>query len=370
MILTHVSLAWTALAFVPALVQAGGKQQKPPAAPASKPAPAQKPAEKDRAPAKKEEPKQKLVEVNGEWFTPEEKAKLDAGWRRLDLDWIPPDEVANMEKGSFKVNNAWVTLEEADTFHSDENTPWMIPTQHFLLVGPVPRVQLIEIGKEAELTYDVLTRLLGTEPKLPPRTKMKLRVFGSIDAGNEYAQRAAADMAHHTSVFAGYVADRDPDRPAVIIFDGERGKSYGFSLFYARHAVAHKFLEEVVPDVNKASEWFIEGIAGYCDRYTTPQNRAWAIENLARRGGVPTKLRGFPKRFGLSADDPNGSQTRIHEAALIVAYFATNPEKDDEARFKKALASLKNTREREDKIEALLDNADELEKRVKKFAGL
>jgi hypothetical protein len=347
-----------------AFVQGAPGPQKP----ASSPAGAEKP--KPQAPPKKDDGKGKLVQVDGEWYTPEEKEKLDAGWRRLDLDWIAPAETSNIDKGLFKINDAWVSAAEADKYYSKEERPWNIPTRHFLVVGPIPRAQLLEIGKEAESTYDTLTKLLGAEPKLAPRTRLKLRVFGSIDAGNAYGAEFAEDMAHHTSVFAAYVADKDPEKPAVIIFDGEVGKTYGFSLFYARHAAAHKILDELVPDVNKAPEWFIEGLAGYCDRYTTPQSRTWAIENLVRRGGVPTKLGNFAKRFGLSADDAMNSQTRIHEAALIVAYYASNPEKDDAARFKKAIASLSKTRDREAAIEALLERGDDLEKRLKKYAGL
>jgi hypothetical protein len=325
--------------------------------------------DKDSGNAKKPEPKVDLVEVDGEWYTKDEKAKLDKGWKRLDFDWIAPEEAPNIEKGLFKVNKAWVTEAQADEYHSKEGQPWEIPTKHFRVVSGVPRKQLLELAKHAEETWDLLGRTMGAEPKMEPRKRFKLVIFDSVDAGNQFASQAQSDSAHHTSVFPGYVADWDEDKPAVAVFDGEKGKSLGLTPNYTAHAVAHKYLEEVIPDVEKAPEWLIEGLAGFSDRYCAPYLKKWAIENLVRRGGIP-KLDKFAKRFALSADDPDASQTKIHAAALIIAYYASTTDKADEAAFKKAMASLKKPKDRDAAIEALLDKPDDLEKKLKKFAEL
>lgn len=357
-----LAFSWAA----PPSAAQGGKPQNPPAK--GKEKPADKPKDQGKTDPKKD-PTKDLVQVDGEWYTKEEKEKLDKGWKRLDLDWIPAEEVANIEKGMFKINGTWATGAEADEYHSKESTPWEIPTKHFLVVTPIPRAQALELAKHAETTYDIVARTVGMEPKLAPRQHLKVRIFGGIEAGNEFAQGAQGESAHHTSVFPGYVADWDSEAPAVAIFDGEKGKSFGFSYNYVGHAVAHKVLELVIPEIDKAPQWLIEGICGYADRYFSPQMRDWAISNLVRRGGVP-RINNFAKRFGLSADDPDGSQTKLHEAAIIVAYYATTSDKADEALFKKAMTSLPKAREREAAIDKLLEKSDDLEKKLKKFANL
>jgi hypothetical protein len=352
--------------------------QKPKNPPASKPAPKgkdnpkdnPKDKPKDAAAPKKPDAKEALVEVDGEWYTKEEKDKLDKGWKRLDLDWIPPDEAGNIKEGKFKINKNWVSEAEANEYHYKEEQPWEIPTKHFIVAAPIARAQAVELAKHAESTWDLMARVLGGEPKLEPRKKFKIRIFGNVDAGNEFAAQAQGEVAHHTTVFAGYVADWEPDKPAVALFDGEKGTDkYGFSRFHVAHAVAHKFMEESIPEIDKAPQWFIEGLASYADRYSIPQYRDWAIQQLVRRGGVP-KLNNFAKKFALTADDPDASQTKLHEAALIVAYYATTTDKTDEANFKKAIASLKKPTGRDAAIDTLLEKPDDLDKKLKKFAGI
>ena len=53
-----------------------------------------------------------------------------------------------------------------------------------------------------------------------------------------------------------------------------------------------------------------------------------------------------------------------------MAYYATTTDKTDEANFKKAIASLKKPTGRDAAIDTLLEKPDDLDKKLKKFAGI
>ncbi|MFN0206228.1 MAG: hypothetical protein ACKVS6_07925 [Planctomycetota bacterium] len=348
--------------------------QKPASSPA-KPGPqkpeTEKPSPKD--PTKKDEPKAPkkndaaggLVEVEGQLYTKDEKEKLDKGWRRLDYDWISPEEVPNIEKGMFKINGSWVTLEQADTYHANEETPWIIPTRHFAITSNVTRKQILQLSEFAEKTYTGMKEMFGVEPK----GKMGIRIFNNVDAANAYAQQfAGGDRANiHSSVWIGYVAEDEKERPAIVLFDGEPGK--GFSHLFMMHAVVHKYMDATFPDPDSIPEWFVEGVATYFERYIVDGLRPWALAQLQRRGGV-SKLEDATKKFSMSSDDSDGSQTKMQLAALVIAYYAFGKDKKEEALFKKAIASMTKSKEqRASAIDKLIEDSEGLQKKLKAYAG-
>lgn len=350
--------------------------------PASKPG-TQKPKEKDggakpgkpekATDKKKDQPvapspkKEEMVEVDGQMYTKTEKEKLDKGWRRLDYDWISPEDAPNIDKGLFKVNDKWVTLEEADTYHANDETPWIIPTRHFAFTSNVSRSEILRLSKHAEATYTSLKDMLGAEPK---GGRLGVRIFNSVDTANAYGQEFAKDdkEANHSSVWLAYLGDGEKERPAVVLYDGPDGK--GFAHLYMAHAAAHKFIDATFPDAATIPDWFVEGLATFCERWTDGALRNWALQQLIRRG-APDKLDKFESSFRLAADDPDGSQTRMQHAALVIAYYHFGAEKAEEATFKKALAALSKTGDaRAAAINKLLEDSKGLEKKLKKYANL
>ena len=111
--------------------------QKPKNPPASKPAPKGRTTPRiirrtsPRMPPRRRSPmpRKRSWRSTGEWYTKEEKDKLDKGWKRLDLDWIPPDEAGNIKEGKFKINKNWVSEAEANEYHYKEEQPWEIPNE-------------------------------------------------------------------------------------------------------------------------------------------------------------------------------------------------------------------------------------------------
>ncbi len=304
--------------------------------------------------------KKGLVKVDGEWLTKEEKGRLDAGWKRQDFAWVSPEELPQLEKGLYKVGDKWLSEAEADQVHSSWDTPWIVPTKHFVISATVPRKEIERLAAFAEAAWEELSRLTG----LHPERRHNLRLFASIDEANEYGQEYAAD---HSSIWPGYVAPEDPEAPAVALYDGVAGK--GFSHLFVAHAAAHKFLHDAVPEPGSLPDWFVEGLATYVDRYLTVEMRNWATQSLKTRGGLG-KLGKTIERFTLSVDDRSESEKRLFEVGLLFAYFAGFPEKADADRFEKAMKSLADPRKRKDLIQKLVDRADELEKNVKRFGNL
>lgn len=374
-----VSVA-AALTLVSGLASSQNPKKPEPAKPApAKPAPdkggdkdKQKP--KDGAPEKakpdnQQKPKaakDEYININGELYTKEEKEKLDKGWKRLDYDWISPEDVPNVDKGLFKVEGKWLTIEEADKYHSNEETPWIIPKGHFAFTSNISRAQIMMLSTYAETSYNALKDLLGAEPK----GRLGMRIFNNVESANGYAQEYVKGEreSHHSSVWLAYIGDGEKERPGVILFDGEPGK--GFAHIYMGHAAAHKFIDATFPDPDTIPEWFVEGLATYCERYLDGSLRQWALQMLIKRGGID-KLSTFSKNFKITAEDPDKSQAKLQQAALIIAYYVLGLDKQDEAAFKKAVATLPKTKDaREAAIEKLLDNPDALEKKIKKYAGL
>ncbi|MBI3819300.1 MAG: hypothetical protein HY286_11455 [Planctomycetes bacterium] len=367
-----------ALSTLIVLFAAGANAQTPkkPASSPAKPPSGKNDKEKPKEPEKpKADPAQKakggkddLITIDGELYTKEEKEKLDKGWKRLDYDWIAPEEASNIDKGKFKINNAWVTLDEADKYHANEATPWSVPIKHFAYTTNIPREQIIMLSKYAEQSYATLKDITGVEPKI----RLGVRVFNNVESANEYAKEYAKEVreSHHSSLFPGYVADGEKDRPAIVLFDGGPGK--GFAHIYMAHAAAHKFIDAALPDPNAIPEWFNEGLATYCDRYLEAQLRPWAFSSLVKRGGID-KLSTFVKNFKTSVDDDDAvtkSQTKFQQAGLIVGYYMLGGDKADETLFKKTCTMLSKPKEQRDAaIDKLLDNPDVLEKKIKKFAG-
>lgn len=360
------------------LLIAGSLVAQSPAKPASNPAKStpgkndkEKPAtpEKPKADSNQQKPKSgkdELIEVNGQLYTKDEKEKLDKGWKRLDYDWFPPEEAANVEKGLFKINGAWVSVEEADKYHSNEGTPWIIPSKHFAFTSNVTRAQILMLAKYAETTYDTMKEIFTVEPK----GRMGVRIFNSVDGANDYAREFVKGEreSHHSGVWLAYIGDGEKERPAIILFDGEPGK--GFSHIYMGHAAAHKYLDATFPDPDEIPEWFAEGIATYCERYLEAGLRQWAIQSIIKRGGVD-KISTFAKNFKITSEDPDKSQTKIQQAGLIIAYYILGTDKKDEVLFKKATATMAKGKDpRAAAIDKLLEDADNLEKKLKKYAGL
>lgn len=362
-----------------AMAAEAGAQSKPAPA-ASRPAAAKEPASGSKPAVSKEEAEAKrkglvkfgeewvskedleflkkgLVRHQGEWVSKEEKEKLDAGWKRHDTELIPPAEIANIEKGLFKVQGAWVTRAEADAHHASDATPWVVPSKHCVIRSTVNRNEIERLLRIGDQAYEVVHRLVGVEPP----AKIRILLFGSIEAGNTYAQESNAGA--HSSVWPGYLSENDPEKPAVALYD------QGFAHLYVAHAVAHKYIDAVAVDSEKIPEWFAEGIASYVDRYSTVELRDWAIKNLVRRGGF-SGVADVVDKFKMTADDIEGSQTRLFEAGLVVAYLVEAPEKADSEKLKKALSALKRPGEREPAIQRLISSPAELEKRIRKFAGL
>lgn len=299
--------------------------------------------------------KEGKVKVDGEWLTKDEKSKLDAGWKRQDLEWVSPEDQPKMAEGLFKVGDKWLSAAEADSAHASASNPWKIPGKHTILISTLGRDEIVRLLAFAENAATLTQKILGKQ--LPSR--ITVRVFATTDEANEFGQQFAAD---HSSIWPGYVAERDPERLAVCSYDKD------FAHLYVAHAAAHKAIDVLVPEADKLADWFLEGLVTYVERFSSTAYKEWAIQQLVRRGGI-SKLDDHLKKMVLSVEDIEGSQTRLYEAGITFAYFIETPEKSDEEAFKKAIASLsKPQKDRMEPISKLLHG--DLEKRVRKYSRI
>ncbi|HET6201485.1 MAG TPA: hypothetical protein VFI25_01640 [Planctomycetota bacterium] len=235
------------------------------------------------------------------------------------------------------------------------------PLEHVRFLTDVDRETAERVGAQAEAAYATLSRLLGGEPKDLP-----LLLYGfATDAGyNRFAGSFGDD---HSSVYGAYLATREASAPAVATLQVPQ-----WAPLHLTHALAHPFLRRLAGPERAGAlpAWLEEGIATYVERFADESLRSWSIEDLKRRGG-PGSLSGFAAGFRLAADDPEGSQKRMLQAGLLVAYFLHGSDATELGAFRDALRALREgTRsELEQAAAALLRDEKGLEEKLRAFAG-
>jgi hypothetical protein len=107
------------------------------------------------------------VRWQDQWVTPEDKEKLDQGFRKHDGRWMTPDEIKEAE-GYVKHEGKWVRKEDLaalkllgparkDTGLGDQLV--VAQTERFLVLGDLPQEQLKDLGGAMERLYGEWKRI-------------------------------------------------------------------------------------------------------------------------------------------------------------------------------------------------------------------
>ncbi len=298
---------------------------------------------------------------DGKWISEEELAKSQGGWVKQDLTWISPDEVPNIEKGLWKCGSKWLSLEEANKYHSELSSWWVIPGDHFILYTTCDRDVAMQIMDHMDRGQRDMARILGSSPKLPPHVAMlrSAEQYNQFAKGDDSEGVPPTELLGLSSIHNAYFGD--------FWLDGKTGKLHGGGVGYwdastengnrfgphsARHASAlslveaadpspkatenlrkkgNAYIERFIGDFYKEKKipsWYRNGAASYVGRYFIDQfvkaggnanwARDWSISNIAGKGGLRPIKDIFEDE--LSVDTFDDSAKLLNELGLVMAF--------------------------------------------------
>ncbi len=185
------------------------------------------------------------VERNGEWSSPEERARIRSGDRRdpttglwstradrkresrgamrVDDDWVDAEDAERLKDRFFPIGGDWCDLAEANRRHTRLDTPWVIPTAFATVHATTDRSTAIAALVNMARTIPDLERALGLVPPLPldvilARTEEQADrlAFGAPDG-----RRAPLHGAGRHVIYGGYFAERRFERDgSKFVYDG------------------------------------------------------------------------------------------------------------------------------------------------------
>ncbi|MEM6671226.1 MAG: hypothetical protein AAF726_00200 [Planctomycetota bacterium] len=337
--------------------------------------------------------------VTGLWFDPVAKQRIADGWKQQDLVWIEPDEIENIDKGLWKCGDEWMSLEEANAYHADVESPWIIPTERALIWSTANRETAMKAAEQAKNGYFDMLKVFGVAPETPvPFLVLRNQAeYLQFMDGSEEMDLPQVDplamSAFNRAAYADLWFDFDEEvyhGMGVTFWDdsGEGGDAFG--IHDARFAYGLSFVDGLDParaaveDVLSEGEvsaefleaqlsehtmprWFRWGAACYASRWFFDNQigkggnpiwaREWSASNLRRNGGPLPFDEVF--EFAASGQNPNTSLL-LNQAGLFVAFLVDS--EDPEVR--KVRSALHDALEkREDTAKIFEDVRKALEER-------
>ncbi|MDG1984136.1 MAG: hypothetical protein P8M11_06200 [Planctomycetota bacterium] len=296
----------------------------------------------------------------GEWYDPVARERLAEGWKLQDLNWVSPDEVSKLDEGLWKCDDKWLTLDEADEWHGDIETPWRIPTKRATVWSTGTRATALKAAAQAEQAYFDMLKVFGFGGDGQPAfmvVRSQAEYLRFMDGSEDYdlpQLDPLAMSAFNRSAFADLWFDFDEEvylGMGVTFWDGsnEAGDLYG--VHDARFAYGLSFVESIDPCVEGLDEvygegevtpefaavrlsthslprWFRWGAACYASRWFKDNQvkrggnpywaSQWSASNLKAQGG----LLDFDDVFEFQASGQNEETARlINQAGLMVAFL-------------------------------------------------
>lgn len=249
---------------------------------------------------------QGLVEYKGRWVTPEEKERLEneaKGLVLVDGKWVDRKQVEKAEEearrrrereekraqGLFEIApDKWVPRAEAEAWFADLNHPYPARGERVILYTN----KGIDFGEKmlvgAEAAYRDAKALLGAEP---PSDAGPLHVF-CVSTLKDY-NRLGADWNadEQSSNFYAFTTPWLPENEAGldVVSVTQFNKTDSLTEIYVRHATVENFVMKLVgPEAgDPPPRWFVNGVAAYLSRFSSPKLLGWSRERLLTLGGVP-----------------------------------------------------------------------------------
>ena len=349
----------------------------------------------------------------GDWVDPVAIKRLADGWKQQDLNWIQPEDFPKMEEGLWKCGDEWMSLDQANEWHDDFESPWVIPTTRALVWATTDRETAMLAAKQAELAWFDMQKVFGYESGLPVPfmvVKDQAEFLRFMDGDPDYdipqvdplgvsghSRAAFADLwfdleeGKYNGMGATYWDAADPNGASYGIHDARfaYGLSYVETLDPTAGAIANALAgadgEEVDPgsflserfSTQRIPRWFRWGAANYASRWFKDQtvakggNPRWAFEwsasNLKTQGGLADLDDVFEFEVRLETDN---SAALILSAGLLVAYIVDGGNADFSRLLKELQQGLQKGQDVANIFEEIRKQLAESEEQIRAFAGL
>ena len=340
---------------------------------------------------------------DGQWWTEDDLEKHEAGWSRQDLVWVSPDELDKVEEGLWRCGEDWLELDAADRFHARLETPWRIPSDHLVLRATCKRETASAAIEQMERAFPDLVRLFGRAPAAPVEVFLassggELGALCAEGGGRVPPVETRGVIESMEAVFAE--SWYDPEAEAwrgvgASWWDPSEANGDKFGVHRARFALGLSFVDAIDPSPKAVAKllkkegphegyadsyyaekalpaWLRWGAAVYASRYYLDQAadptwvRQWSIDNLKRRGGLPSFLREIFE-MEMTGREPDARATLA--AGLLVAFILDGDCPPVRAAHAELKAALRGGEDLGKVLGKLREAIEEHEKELRAFAG-
>lgn len=295
-----------------------------------------------------------------------EKADTEAemkakGMEWVDGVWVPKDAVADAKKGVFRhegqlvskfeyrqfaagkvrhpktgmliakedaekaatqfqlPDGKWVSEDEANKFHADVRTPWLLRTTYCNVLSNLPLADVLATYKAPiDEGYETVKQVFaGKEPS--PARRPTVFITASVDEYKEFGTRFGAGG----SAYGTFLADADFDIPQlggefrVALVNHE--KDWG--AYWVRHAVGMSYAHALGAEGGvELPLWFVRGVGGFAERFYTDGVAAHFGQQHIAKGGVPSMNSWF-KVYDINGEnEPKTNDALVFQAAFNIAF--------------------------------------------------
>lgn len=195
--------------------------------------------------------------------------------------------------GGYLVAGKVLTPAEAEAYFADLKTPYRAQSEHVDLFTDHGIAFGERMVLAAETAFRRARELLGAAP--PQQQRLHVFVVRDLAEYNELGvamggdEKSSAFYAFTTPWYADEPGERPPKKGAApgMASVTQFSQSDELTAIYVAHATVEQFVRRLMgPDADESPpRWFIDGVAGYVERWQPAGLTSWSRERLAGLGG-------------------------------------------------------------------------------------
>lgn len=213
------------------------------------------------------------VKYKGKWVTPDEKTKLELGFVQHEGRWLPayastfikkgfqlhegewlkPKSIEKRKANLYRVGRKWVDVAEANTFHSDDDTPWKFELVDATLQSTAPWAHINDAKQKAAKACEWLREFgFGHGPK----KRFNILVFGAAEGYHQAQTEVQAETMHFAYHSASFGGVYNPALDAATCYKLRPD----YDTRYLVHAIGETWYTKSLPENAHRHLWFMLGV--------------------------------------------------------------------------------------------------------------
>ena len=167
------------------------------------------------------------------------------------------DSIVALDRALRKTTDEIGRTTELYEDHSTWENAWLVDSEHFTVRTVDSWFLASDVAAGLEVMLSHFCSTLGLEA--PPNGRSKIFIVPNITVYNQLG----ASYDEHSSFYASFYADKDPDRPVIAVFDQPNPTLLRMQI---THGALHQFLAQTFPG-RIPPTWIREGLAAYFSIY-------------------------------------------------------------------------------------------------------